>query len=520
MKPYFDDRLRPKVVYHTDQAAGPVDISGDVKKYRDAVKRMRAVRLANLENITLGETIFSDDGSLKLSYSLRANSVILRAFCHALSVDYGMLKRQASSSFLYFLRDSMPFVPSSINVASAEAESMIGLRDAAQWNNLSEMYEKALALTSQKRDFFSFIPMTMSPFADGGGLNDIACDSRFVELVDYVSDGIVMFHLRKNLSKMCLVGVRPPFKASNVKLPNVVASGDQRNVAKFSDSIIKGIEQGEYASQLKFTYKGWISAQPSVVSYSPELFKALCTRDIYTVAKIVGTDGTYAAYAESLADVIAKASNTSRLEFYYGDIFHDQVDELVQLSDEKIRHFVLIDRVDAESPSEYLERVATLDTANLRDFRVSHERWFVDHMALTFEMMCEYLRSRVDPSDVRFSDVMRNIAVYSPNVVLRVFGLGDAVSTLALSNVDTFTYPNISRKSWMLRHILMYFPWQDPTLQQLLSECDDSDGAIIAVLQENQDLVAYEIRDLSPELQSELLGFLGGGLNELSAVTK
>ena len=499
LKSYFVDKGDDSFTVDTVEAVQSVDVSKEIKAYKN--------KISNLKNKNLlffctakedKESGLADIEFLNKSKLVaKTYSIISKAFCCALGLDYLTMKGRAISSLLFFLEDYIPFIINPFVVVRESAANLVGAIDDVEFSRISNDYARIIKLLEDNIDYFAFVPITVSNNSYNN-LNQFTFDTKMRSVIDHITDSMIINNMRDDLVELCLVGNSEPFANAKVKLKAVLADPyNELPLKKFNKSLEDYSNTYISLDNLTECYRGkknWLSRAYVSNKDHKEIIDAFTTKDIYDVMKIVFDVGEYDCLKQSLEQFREKFEGKAKLAFYYEDLFPEV--DFEKYSTDEIQFFYICSRRLGENFQDYLERVRSHKTYG-EDVACKHRAWFSEWIEFFFGVVKEELLSKQKPSDILFMDIMKNIAAYGSFVSLQAFSINEAIFKTSLIELKGFEYPNLNRDKELAKYILYYHSYKVSEIQVLLSECDDDLDTVIAVLLRNTDALEEEFMESS-----------------------
>lgn len=437
-------------------------------------KKVTAEKTSNLDN----------------SYTLLA-----RMFCFVFGVDYLNLKNNAIQSLLYFFDDFIPFLIKPSVILSFCAAELAGIEKKEDFIKEYRQYSEILSFLEKKKDYFCFVPITHY-FVDCPSSKYLAYDKKLQEIVNYISDTMIIFHLQSDLVDTCQIGLNPPFLRNRASFLNVLKNPSKSLFKQFSNSLYSG-QPLDFTDIIQYQ-SNWITNSIIPDFFTASLLKYFSRRDIYGLVKeVFSDDNKNGIFQKSLEIFKDEVTNQGKLEFYYKDLFPDI--DFSLYSDEGINIFFQFDLDSIDDFESYLKMLKITSIENAKNISIKYADWFNQNISMFFDILIHHILCIVSNKDILFVDILKYIFTYDVDFIAKVFGIDNSLVEIALSSTEEYCYEEVDIELELAKKFLAIFPYADSTLQLLLSENDVDDlDTLVSILLSEKETLSCEFSN-SPE---------------------
>lgn len=427
-------------------------------------------------------------------------SLLARIFCFVFGVDYSTIKNNAIQSVLFFFEDFIPYNTKPSAILDFYALELAGIEKKEDFIKEYKEYVDVLTFLEKKKDYFCFIPITHY-FVDCPSSKYLVYDKRLQKIVDYISDTMIIFHLKSDLIDTCKIGLSTPFLRNRASLLNVLNKPSRALIKQFNNSL--NAAQPVILKDIMKFQENWITNNVLANSFIANLLKYFSNRDIYGFVKEVFSNSNKTAiFAKNLEVLREEVFCQSKLEFYYKDIFPDV--DFSMYDDSGITIFFQYDSEEKDFAS-YLKVIKDGKSKDIKNVTIKYNDWFRENISVFFDVLINYVLCNVRQKDILFMDMMRYLFTYDLEFIVQIFGINNTMMEVALSSTSEYIYEEIDIELELVKRFLLIFPYTDSTLQILLAESESSNSdATIAMLLSEKELLAYEFSNSSEEIKKLL----------------
>lgn len=483
-----------------------LNLEDSVKQYKLLLNQYVSFNGVGSKEKEDSNKIITTDFDVKDFHVAEIYSAMSKIACYSFGIDYCLLKEKAIQSLLFFLDDLVPFTSNPYALLTSQAMQMIDLIKNETFQDLKYEFQQVMAGLESYQDYFSFLPIIHSA-NQYSHLEYYTFDVKMKSLIDRISDGMIIFNLYHDLKGTCVVGESPPFLCNKGTLKSVLLMNNfKSSLNKFNHSLHS--VSTEHVTQLIYTTSHWLREKWLTIFEDNNIFSAFSRKDIYDIVKSVfSTDSEWGDLKKSLEPLREKVFSMNKLEFYYKDLFPDEDFSCYDFRD--IQFFHLIKREEQENFHHYLDRIRKNEIPHQSENSIKHNDWFKDNISQFFFVLGNYLISKKEYSEVVFMDIMKYMTVYGVEVMAKAFGIGGVFMENTFSSVKPYYFPEMNERKELVKQILFSFPYVDPSLQVMLSECLDDPEVVIPLLLTEPEILEEEFRFSSAEVKELLKEQIG-----------